>query len=1112
MNRFLILLAITLLILACGDDTEPTAPINPATQSLFQKIPASQSGITHQSLSHPRDLTGLLSGGGGVAAGDINQDGLPDLLFSGGFNNCKLYLNKGNLQFDEISASAGIIDTGLNIAHSEGVNFVDVNGDGWLDIYILKNGLEYGDRRNTFTKYGANLLYINLGAEGKGQTFREAGKEYGLDIIGQSTAAQFFDYDNDGDLDVYIAQTPEVGSAFSFAYYQGRPGNQWLSDLLLENVNGRFVDVSRRAGILFEKNLSLSVSVADVNNDGFLDLYVANDFFGRDFLYINEGKKRFRERHAEFFTKTAMSAMGSDFADFNGDGYEDLFVGEMMPEKHKRQKLNLVPFSIEIYDRLAAMKQSQHTRNMLQINQAGEGFRDIGLLAGVHATEWSWSAFFVDADQDGALDLFVPNGIKRDMTNMDFVKRNFGDIYTDLANPRKQQGVNPGEVPSITTPNYIFQNQGDLSFRKPPANWGINDKVHTRGATYADLDNDGDPELILNNLDQKPILYQNFSQERTEAHYLKVKLQGKAANTYGLGANVRLYANGKMQSRRMSNQRGFQSGPEPVLFFGLGPNAKIDRIEVDWLGGEQSVVLNPTADQNLNIAQSGVKARPATRKVKTPLFSPQFSKSTSFQHREVPFNDFKSQRLLVRKYSTEGPAIGVGDLNGDGLDDYFVAGNATTPHWIIRGAADGLDSRLFRAIPNYQEDGEVQDVCVLDANGDGFMDVYLARGSNEYAADDARLIDRLFLNDGKGKLLYSPDALPSLKKSSHCVAPHDFDGDGDLDLFVGVNILPGDYGVLPSSYLLRNDAGKFVEASDEWAPELKDIGRVNKAIWTDFDQDGDKDLMLAGEWMPLSFLRNDGGKLVKTTFSTLSHSHGWYQALHEVDVDGDGDMDYIAGNFGLNTIFKPQRKQPMTLLTDDFDKNGSLDPVIFHYTAGANAPFANRDLFLTQMPEYNNRFFTFERYAAANWQNLFTAEQKQRARTEQVFELRSIIVENLGRGEFRIRPLPNEAQLAPVYAIISDDFTGDGKLDLILGGQFSGNHYEYGAIDASQGVLLAGDGEGGFEAVAAAESGIRFQHEVRDIVWVKGSGRPFMLVANNQGPFEWWRVNPKATN
>ncbi|MEM6348893.1 MAG: FG-GAP-like repeat-containing protein, partial [Bacteroidota bacterium] len=567
----------------------------------------------------------------------------------------------------------------------------------------------------------------------------------------------------------------------------------------------------------------------------------------------------------------------------------------------------------------------------------------------------------------------------------------------------------------------------------------------------------------------------------------------------------------KMQSRRMSNQRGFQSGPEPILFFGLGPNAKIERVEVDWLGGTQTVIASPQVDQLLKVSQRGAKPKGGNESAQG-IFAPQYSKATNFKHRESNYNDFKSQRLIPRKYSTEGPAIAAGDISGDGIEDYFVAGNASTPHWIVRGDANGLDSRLFRAIPNYNEDGEGQDVCIFDANGDGHLDVYLARGGNEFAKDDARLRDRLFLNDGKGKLYFKSDALPEINRSSHSVAPHDIDGDGDLDLFVGVNIIPGDYAAMPSSYLLRNDDGKFTDATEEWAPDLADIGRVNEALWTDFDQDGDKDLLLVGEWMPLSFMRNDKGLLKKADFSTLSHSHGWYQSLHEVDIDGDGDMDYVAGNFGLNSIFKPSRKQPMTMLSADFDQNGSLDPVIFHYTAGANAPFANRDLFLTQMPEYNNRFFTFQRYAEANWQNLFTPEQKQAARTEKVFELRSLWVENLGRGEFRLHPLPNEAQLAPVYAIISDDFNGDGNLDLILGGQFKGNHYEYGAMDASQGVLLAGDGKGDFKALSAAESGINFQNEVRDIVWVKRTDRPFMLVANNSGPFEWWRMQPKASN
>ncbi|MEL6592692.1 MAG: FG-GAP-like repeat-containing protein, partial [Bacteroidota bacterium] len=588
--------------------------------------------------------------------------------------------------------------------------------------------------------------------------------------------------------------------------------------------------------------------------------------------------------------------------------------------------------------------------------------------------------------------------------------------------------------------------------------------------------------------------------QQTEAHYLKVRLKGKAANTYGIGASVRVHTQDGMQTQRLVDQRGFQSGPEPILIFGLGANASVERVEVDWLGGEKSVISKPPADQLLTIDQQEAKATaPAEMSEPPGMFIFGANRATSIYHRESPYNDFKFQRLLPRKYSTEGPAIGRGDLNGDGIEDYFIAGNASTTHWVLRGAAQGLDTRLFRAIANYQEDGEVQDVLLFDANGDGHTDVYLARGSNEYPADDPRQQDRLFLNDGKGKLIFQVDALPPIRKSSHVIAPHDLDGDGDLDLFIGVNIVPGDYGQLPTSYLLRNDGGTFREATEEWAPELAQAGRVNAAIWTDFDQDGDQDLMLAGEWMPLTFMRNEGGKLSLSRFSTLSHSNGWYQSLISGDFDGDGDEDYIAGNWGLNSIFRASQQKPMSLLSGDFDNNGSIDPVIFHHNGGTNAPFANRDLFLSQMPEYNNRFFTFERYAEANWNNLFTPEQKESARLEQIFELRSLYVENLGRGEFRLRALPNESQMSPVFAIIHDDFNGDGNLDLILGGQFRGNHYEYGPIDASRGLMLAGDGKGGFAPLSLEESGIDFEGEVRDIIWVKKEEYPFMLVANNGG-------------
>jgi hypothetical protein len=1099
------------LLIACRD--EPKTPQTPTSSPpLFRVMTAEQTGINHEAKTHPRDLTGLLSGGGGVAAGDINQDGLPDLLFSGGFNNCRLYLNKGNFQFEDITQSAGLVDSGEDMAHTEGVNLVDVNGDGWLDIYLVKSGLELRpNARNSFTDFGANLLYINEGPSAQGQKFTEQGKEYGLDIIGQSTAAQFFDYDNDGDLDVYIAQTPEVGSAFSFSFYRARPGNRWFSDQFLENVNGRFFDVAQRAGIQFERNLALSLSLADVNQDGWLDLYVANDFFGRDFLYVNQGNKKFKESFAEYFSKTPMSAMGSDFADVNNDGWEDLFVGEMMPESHQRQKQNLVPFSIEIYDRLSAQNQAQYTRNMLQINRNGQDFRDVGLLSGIHATEWSWSSFFFDADQDGRVDLFVPNGIKRDMTNMDFIKRNYGEQYTDMANPQKQQGVNPSQVPSVTTPNCIYRNEGDLAFAKPPQNWGLNERVHTRGATYADLDGDGDQDLILNNIDQKVLVYQNQAREQGNSNYLKIALTGPGQNTAGIGALATIWYPGGQQSKRLLNQRGFQSGPEPVLHFGLGEATQVDSIRVRWSHNSETWLRQATpANQTLQIqatqTSSPSKSLFSPLSASQSLFSEWKDRQTlRFRHRESAFNDFKRERLLHRKYSTEGPGLATTDVNGDGREDLFI------------GAAAGQKDVLYLQLSNGNfvpsrsqpwqsyEGTENQVALFFDANKDGHPDLYLGTGSNEFEAGANQLKDRLFLNDGSGEFRLAPNALPDLKQNTAVVKAFDWDGDKDLDLFVGASLVPGNYGEWPENHLLVNEQGKFTPKTDSLAPGLKKLGRVRDATWSDFDKDGDQDLLLVGEWLPLTCFRNEKGSFKHAPISTLSHSHGWYNAIGKGDFDGDGDEDYILGNHGLNSIFKASRTQPMTLLTGDFDQNGVDDPVLFLYTHGVNAPFVNRDIFVSQMPEYNNRFFTFEKYAAANWDNLFTPEQKEAAQMESVYEMRSLYVENLGRGEFRIHPLPNAAQLSPVYAISCADFNGDGHLDAVLGGNLKGNHYQYGSIDASQGTLLLGDGNGGFEAVSPRRSGLNLSQELRALSIIRHGEGHLLVGANSNGPVQLFR-------
>jgi hypothetical protein len=616
---FLFLFCLAALIFSCQNTDSNSVASDTTNKVLFEAVPASTTNIFFNaggSMLYPNDPTGLYSNISGMAAGDINNDGLPDLFFSGGPGNSKLYLNKGDFQFEDITSSAGIVDGGKNNADNQGVNFVDINADGWLDIYILKTGITGNFSTGQFNKDGANLLYINQ----KDNTFKEEAAQYGLDIIGLSHSANFFDYDGDGDLDVYLIHTGEPGAAFNFSYYEAPPRSKWLNDQFLENQNGVFVDVREKAGLPSKRSIGLSVSVADVNNDGFQDIYVANDFFGADFFYLNNGDKTFSDKLTDYFTKTPMSAMGSDFADINNDGWLDLFVGEMMPATQKRQKLNLVPFSIEIYNKLEQQGNPQYTRNMLQLNKQGKSFRDIGLLAGVYATEWSWSSFFFDADNDGYKDLFVANGILRDMTNMDFVKKNFGDDYTAMADPDYKAKANPNEAPSVAIKNYLFHNQDGYRFSNKTDQWGLDQAYHTRGATYADLDADGDLDLIVNNLKNSPAIYRNVSAQVLDRSYLRLRLIGKGQNTFGIGANVKLFSKGQQQTGYLSTQRGFQSCPEPVLHFGLGKQSVIDTLVITWPGGQQEAWFDVKTNQTLELTQ-GTGAAFRTQKAANPSAS-----------------------------------------------------------------------------------------------------------------------------------------------------------------------------------------------------------------------------------------------------------------------------------------------------------------------------------------------------------------------------------------------------------------------------------------------------------------------------------------------------------
>ena len=1110
MNLRIILSCLLLISFGCKKEidktTRPSVEVSKSNTPLFRLISQEQSGITHQHQTHPTDQTGLLSGGGGVAAGDINNDGLPDLLFSTGFFNCKLYLNQGNLTFKDVTASSGLGVEGPQDTPVEGVNLVDINGDGWLDIYLLKNGLEINPNTRQFTKRGANLLYINQ----QNGTFSEQSEKYGLDIIGLSQSAQFFDYDNDGDLDVYIIQTPETGPAFNFSYYESQPAARWLNDQFLENIEGkRFVDVREKAGIRYARNLGLSAAIGDINQDGWMDIYVANDFLGRDFLYVNQGNKRFKESWTDYFSKSSLSAMGTDFGDINQDGWPDLFVGEMLPVTPVRQKTNVMPFSIEIYDQFERQNSPQYTRNTLHLNRAGKDMREIGQLAGVEATEWSWSSFFFDADLDGKQDLFVPNGIKKDMTDMDFIKFNFGSSYAKIGDPQAVANINMQEAPASLTPNHIFQNQGELRFVDVSQKWGITQKIHTRGATYADLDQDGDTELILNNLDQIPSIYENLSRQHAKPSFLGLRFAGDKLNTQGIGVHAKAYTDGQLQMKYVSNQRGFQSGPPPQLIFGLGQAQKIDSLIIEWPGGRTQVIYNQAVNQFLTIKESDAKPQKrAVQQKPTLLVEVPKNQQISFTHKEQAFNDFRQERLLYRIYSKEGPALDIADVNGDGLQDVFV------------GGAIGSRGRLFLQQPNgsfrpspsqpWATDPSFEEISAhfFDVNGDQAPDLYIGSGSNELANDTLHLADRLFINNGQGN--FSQAELPELFQSTSCLASHDVDGDGDLDLFVGSLLSVGNYGKVPPSHLLINEGGKLLDKTAEIAPSLLDLGRVRDAKWISLDGKRDAELIIVGEWMSIAVFAWQNGQLVRQARPAYADWTGLWNCITNADFDQDGDQDLVLGNWGLNSPFTASKNAPLTLLTADFDDNGALDPLIFHYKGGKSVPFVNRDLFTSQMPVFNKKYQNFSDYALATLETIFPPEQLNQAVFNHINELRSAYLENTGDGSFRFHPLPWQAQVAPVNDILPFDVNQDGTLDIVLVGNLMGNHFEYGDIDALEGLVLLGDGKGNFKALSSSESGFRvpgMAQNIRKIQMGSESSEARLIIGNNNGPLQVYRAN-----
>jgi len=668
-----------------------------------------------------------------------------------------------------------------------------------------------------------------------------------------------------------------------------------------------------------------------------------------------------------------------------------------------------------------------------------------------------------------------------------------------MADPEAMSKVNPDEAPVVKTQNYIFRNNGDYTFRKMNESWGMDQLVHTRGAIYADLDNDGDLDLVLNNMDEGPYLYQNKAENLPARHYLRLSLQARGKNTFGIGARVDVYCQGQRQTRFLSNQRGFQSCPEPILHFGLGENGQADSLIVTWPGGEHQLFTDVEANQLMKIVQGeGGQNRVASTPVKSIFLKPDET-PLNYTHTERTFLDYRRERLLTRQYSREGPGIAVADVNGDGLDDCFVGGAAGNSGALFLQNGQGDLVEASEEVLPLQALSEDMGAVFFHANGDTAPDLYIASGSSEFNSGAPALKDRLFMNDGQGNFTPAPEALPQQPGYSSAVTAADFDLDGDEDLFVGGRMTPGDYATVPASQLLQNEGGTFTNVISERAPELERAGRITSALWSDVDNDGDPDLAVVGEWMPFTIFYNNKGQL---TPKAVAGTEGWWNSIQGADIDNDGDMDYIAGNHGLNSIFKASEEEPMTLLVSDFDNNGKKDPIVFKYTSGVNAPFANRDLFTSQMPYYNNRFYRFENYAEATLDNLFEEQKLEEAETSYAYEMRSSVFINNGNS-FEMIPLPVEAQFGPVYGILSQDFNADGFLDILLCGNDDSNHYEYGSIDALGGLLLLGDGTGKFAAQDTRRSGIDITHNAKSLSWLyHTSGSVWMLVGNNNGPVQ----------